>query len=168
MKLFLVDIYEPLIIEWERAFNKFSDVRVVHENILKIAEDTIVSPANGYGAMDGGIDLAYRDFFGVQIEETVRKEIASAYNTHQPVGKALLVHTGHKRIPRMISAPTMVVPQPIPASNCYHAKTAILNLAAQYSEIETVYCPGLGTGIGGVDPAESANAMARAYEDFIG
>ena len=167
MKLYLVDIYEPLVVEWRRAFKKFSSVEVIQGNILTVAEDTIVSPANGYGAMDGGIDLAYRDFFGVQIEDVVRSTIAENYEEYQPVGQALLVKTGHKKIPRMISAPTMIVPQPIPASNCFLAKNAILNIASQNSkEISSVYCPGLGTGIGGVDPDEAANEMARAYEEF--
>ena len=76
MELWLVDKNPLLADAWEKRFNKFSDGVVRCDDILRIAENTIVSPANGYGLMDGGIDLAYTEFFGLRPMEEVQKKIS--------------------------------------------------------------------------------------------
>ena len=89
------------------------------------------------------------------------KEVADAY---LPVGQALLVATGHERVPFLISAPTMFLPEPIKAANCRLAMEAVLRLARSHEvECADVSCPGLGTGVGRVPPDEAAAAMRSAY-----
>src|SRR5687767_4332480 len=101
MKLFLVDIQPLLVKAWRVEFNPFSDVEIICCDILEVAENTIVSPANGHGIMDGGIDLAYSDFFGPYMQDNVFEAISHCPEGYLPVGSAKLVDTGHSRIPNL-------------------------------------------------------------------
>jgi O-acetyl-ADP-ribose deacetylase (regulator of RNase III) len=114
--------------------------------------------------MNGGIDLAYRTFFGLELERTVQAKIKEVAGNYLPVGQAILVHTNHERIPHMISAPTMFIPEPIDAADCELAMVAALKVALENPEAcATVFCPGMGTGVGRVPARDAANAMAKAY-----
>ncbi len=67
-------------------------------------------------------------------------------------------------IPYMISAPTMVFPEQVPANNCFFAMSAILRTASRHPDVVAdVYCPGLATGTGEVPPDDAAREMALAY-----
>ncbi len=168
MKLHLIDISPDIVAAWEAAFQDFSDVRIECGNIMELAHNTIVSPANSYGYMDGGIDLVYRNFFGYEIEHIVQGEIEQRQEKHLPIGEAILVETGHERITHMISAPTMFIPEPIPARNCGLAMEAILQTAYENSDVVSdIFCPGLGTGIGRVSVEDAADEMARVYRGWI-
>ena len=47
----------------------------------------------------------------------------------------------------------MIVPEVIPASNCFFAMSAILRVASLYPvAVADVYSPGLGTGTGEILP----------------
>src|SRR5690348_1808703 len=98
MRLHLVDRSEDLVRVWEVAFRAYPEVVIERGDILKAAHTALVSPANSYGYMNGGIDLAYRHFFGIQIEHTVQRRIQEVAGAYLPVGQAVLVETGHDRI----------------------------------------------------------------------
>ena len=72
MSLHLVDLDSNLVAAWREAFASCPEVAIDQANILQVARDCLVSPANSFGYMDGGIDAAYRDFFGPEIEHRVR------------------------------------------------------------------------------------------------
>jgi O-acetyl-ADP-ribose deacetylase (regulator of RNase III) len=167
MQLHLVDTDPALVAAWKEFFNPFPEVVVHHDNILAVADNTVVSPANGFGFMDGGIDQVYRDVFGPQVEQRMQEAIARRPEGHLPVGASLLLRTGHSRIPFLIVAPTMLMPEPASGSDCYRAMRAVLRLADQNAElVRAIYCPGLATGVGRVSPAIAAEEMARAYSDW--
>jgi O-acetyl-ADP-ribose deacetylase (regulator of RNase III) len=69
--------------------------------------DSIVSPANSFGYMRGGIDGFYTKKFGPGVEKDVQDLIKSEHDGEMLVGKAEIVETGDKNIPFCISAPTM-------------------------------------------------------------
>ncbi|HIE01104.1 MAG TPA: hypothetical protein EYP59_12595 [Thiotrichaceae bacterium] len=73
MQLWLVDINPILVKAWKSTFYEFSNVNVIEADILSIAENTIVSPANSYGFMDGGIDQFYTDYFGLGPQRSTSK-----------------------------------------------------------------------------------------------
>ncbi len=153
-----------MITAWDRVFFDTSDVEIEHGNILDFAEDTIVSPANSYGYMDGGIDKVYRDHFGIEIEKSVQDAIRKTGETYLPVGSAVIVNTNNLRVPLMIVAPTMFLPEAVKPQNCFFAMSAILNIYTKHKKkIENIYCPGLGTGVGQVEPIDSAKEMKSAY-----
>lgn len=167
MRLHLVDTNEDIVAAWREHFREFPEVDIQGGDIMTIAEHCLVSPANSHGFMDGGIDGVYLSFFGAQIEQRVQEAVARRPEGILPVGASLVVTTGHARIPYLIVAPTMTMPEPVASENCYRAMRAILRIAtAEYSVGRDVYCPGLGTGVGMVAPAMAASAMAGAYRDW--
>src|SRR5438105_945530 len=121
MRLHLVDFNGYLVRAWLEHFSRFPEVTVDQGDLLAVAEHCVVSPANSYGFMDGGIDAAYRSFFGHQIERTVQDAVTRRPEGHLPVGASLVVRTGHTRIPFLIVAPTMTVPEMVDSGNCYRA-----------------------------------------------
>ena len=167
MKLHLVDIYGALIQAWRTAFAEYPEVDIQHADILSVAHHCIVSPANSHGFMDGGIDHQYRRFFGNQIESTVQRAIVARPEGRLPVGASLLVPTRHPKIPWLIVAPTMEMPEAVPAHHCARALRAVLRLVDQHPQLDTdIFCPGLGTGIGRVSPEMAAHEMAGAYSEW--
>lgn len=168
MRLCLVDTSDPLVSAWRDAFRQHPEVEIQCADILGVAHTCLVSPANSYGYMNGGIDLAYRHFFGIEIERVVQAKIKEVAGNYLPVGQAILVPTGHAQIPWMISAPTMFIPEPIDAADCELAMVAALTVAlANPDACSTVFCPGMGTGVGRVPPREAARAMAKAYAAVV-
>jgi O-acetyl-ADP-ribose deacetylase (regulator of RNase III) len=167
MILHLVDKNPNVVESWQDAFAGIPGVDFCCDDILNVARNCLVSPANSYGYMDGGIDLVYCTFFGPNIQRRVVDEISRRPEGLLPVGASLLVRTGHHLIPYLIVAPTMELPVAVSASNSYRAMVAILRVASQYPEkITDVYCPGLATGIGQVSPSEAAAEIAAALVDW--
>jgi len=167
MKLYLVDTNDNLVDAWNKEFSQFSEVTVISGDILSYAKNTIVSPANSYGFMDGGIDRIYTNFFGLQPQTEIQKAITKRVEGYLPIGASVVVNTGNTKIPFMIAAPTMITPGSIPPSNCYFAMAAVLNAVNSNIElIEEVYCPGLGAGIGGLKEETVAEEMLAAYKKW--
>jgi O-acetyl-ADP-ribose deacetylase (regulator of RNase III) len=167
MNLHLVDFNGHLVTAWIEAFKQFPEVSIDQGDLLAVAEHCVVSPANSYGFMDGGIDAAYRAFFGAQIERRVQEVVTQRPEGHLPVGASLVVRTGHERVPFLIVAPTMTVPEQVESRNCYRAMRAILRVAGTDAEVgRDVFCPGLATGVGMVRPRNAAAMMAEAYRDW--
>jgi O-acetyl-ADP-ribose deacetylase (regulator of RNase III) len=130
--------------------------------------DAIISPANSYGYMDGGIDLVYVQRFGWGLQARLQSAIATLPSRLLPVGYALTVPTGDAEVPQMISAPTMKVPQPVPLTqNAYLAFRAALREARERG-FETLLGTGMCTLTGRMDPDESAAQMRRAWAEVIG
>ena len=71
----------------------------------------MVSPANSFGFMDGGLDLAIRDALGYGVQKAVQEIIRERHHGELPVGAAEVVETGHASWPFLVVAPTMRVPE---------------------------------------------------------
>jgi O-acetyl-ADP-ribose deacetylase (regulator of RNase III) len=167
MNLHLVDRNSLLVEAWAEAFKACPEVTVEQGDLLAVARHCVVSPANSYGVMDGGIDAAYRAFFGAEIERRVQAAIGCRPEGHLPVGASLVVPTGHPCVLFLIVAPTMVMPEMVESRNCYRAMRAVLRIAGKHPEVgRDVYCPGLATGVGGVPADLAAREMAQAYIDW--
>lgn len=170
MKIILFDTNSGMIKEWQKQFNDILDVEFYQIDIIDstIKADAIVSPANSFGFMDGGIDLAYCHLLGFDIEDKVQAEIINKFNGELPVGQALSVLTGNKRFPYLIAAPTMTVPKDISGTdNAYLAFRASL-IVAKEKGFESIACPGLGTGTGKVSFHDCARQMKWAYKQVNG
>lgn len=69
----LRDINAAVAKAWERQFAGLHDVEVSCGDILERRADAIVSPANSFGYMDGGIDLIDSRVLGWHLEgESIR------------------------------------------------------------------------------------------------
>jgi O-acetyl-ADP-ribose deacetylase (regulator of RNase III) len=166
VRLHLVDSRGPVVDALAAAFRAFPEVTVHLGDILSVARSALVSPANGYGFMDGGVDHAYLKFFGDSLELAVQHAIAARPEAHLPVGASIIVPTGNPAIPFLIVAPTMLMPEPVPRENAYRALRAVLRVAGPHDSITDVFSPALGTGVGHIAPDEAAQQMSLAYADW--
>jgi O-acetyl-ADP-ribose deacetylase (regulator of RNase III) len=159
---------------FQERFSQFADVSVIGECFEWIPTfDCLVSPANSFGMMDGGIDAAITQFFGLSLERRVKKRILEDYLGEQPVGTSFVIETEHSKHPFLAHTPTMRVPMSIKGTDIpYIAMWAMLLAIRKHNEtnqrtIRSVVCPGLGTGIGQVPSSEAARQMAIAYDHFL-
>jgi len=122
----------------------------------------MVSAANSFGFMDGGLDAAIRDVLGFAVQQRAQRVIVERHHGELPVGAAELIDTDDDRWPVLVIAPTMRVPENVNQTlNAYLAFRAAL-LACRRANIESVVCCGLGTGIGGMEPQRAAVQMRMA------
>jgi O-acetyl-ADP-ribose deacetylase (regulator of RNase III) len=169
--ILLVDRHPPLCRAWVEAFASFDYVEVVEGDFFARDADAMVSPANSFGIMDAGLDLAIREELGVTIQSMVQKAILERHHGELAVGAAEIVPTLHERWPWLVVAPTMRVPENIGTTlNAYVAFRAILLAIARHNgsnsgkRIRSVLVPGLGTGIGRLDPRRCAAQMRMALD----
>lgn len=167
MRLHFVDINPRVTDALRESFSAHPEIEVLCADLLSVAKHCIVSPANSFGFMDGGIDAAYLAFFGLPLQQKVQAAIARRPEGMLPVGASLVVKTGNERIPYLIVAPTMETPGEVPATHAGRALRAVLRLADAHPEITTdIYCPGLATFTGRADPQEAAQNMLEAYKHW--
>ena len=163
-----------LFYAWKKYFGSIDQIEVIDGDILKQSGDAIVSPANSFGYMDGGLDLKYSIHFGWDLESKVRRVLEQDYFGEIPVGNAIVVKTGLDTVKYLISAPTMRVPSDISETvNAYLAFKAIIQACLKHNQsssqpIETVLCPGLGTGEGKLPADKCAKQMYMAYQTALG
>jgi O-acetyl-ADP-ribose deacetylase (regulator of RNase III) len=170
MKIILSGLSPKLLDAWTEFFGKEENVEIIEKDITKVNCDAIVSPANSFGFMDGGLDYALSERFGWDLEKKLQKKIQELPEGELLVGQALLIETGDTKIPFLISAPTMRIPTNfnIPTSvNAYLAMKAILIKAKNKKEISSVAIPGLCTGVGRMNPRIASHQMFQAYDEII-
>jgi len=170
MKIILSSITSELIDAWKHYFCNEKDVYLVETDITKIKCDAIVSPANSFGFMDGGLDYLLSERFGWDLEKKLQKMIQEIPEGELLVGQAIIVETGDREVPYLISAPTMRIPTNFnidTSINAYLAMKALLIQAKNNKKINSIAIPGLCTGIGGMPPTIAANQMFQAYKEII-
>ena len=181
MKIVLAAVEESLANAWEQFCGDVAGVSVHRGSILAVDCDAVVSPANSFGFMDGGIDALYLDYFGPDIQARVRRHIYDRHHGELVVGTAEIVETGDARIPYLIAAPTMRVPMVLQESvNAYLAARATLLLVLHgffpngddqgqriAERVATIAFPGLGTGVGRIGAHTCARQMRAAIDDIV-
>lgn len=136
-------------------------IKVIQADITKLEVDAIVNPANSQLIMGGGVAGAILRAGGDQIQrEALRKAPIR-------VGQAIATAAGKLKAKHVIHAPTMTRPAMLTSrENAKLATRAALNCATQLG-IKTLAFPGLGTGVGGLDPEEAAVAMIDEIKHHI-
>jgi O-acetyl-ADP-ribose deacetylase (regulator of RNase III) len=173
-KLILVGRKEIQCEEWNKLFVKYKNVLVIETYFEKLPEfDCMVSAANSFGLMDGGVDLAITNFFGHQTPDNAQKIVKEKFDGEQPVGTSFIFETGNDKHPYVAHTPTMRVPTSIRNTDyVYLATKAMLRAVYDHNltnerKINIVACPALGALTGQVDPDEVARQMELAYRNFL-
>ena len=176
VRIVLTAVDAELAEAWTRHCGDLADVAVHRGSILDVACDAVVSPANSFGFMDGGVDALYLRRFGEGLQRRVQSAIRAHHHGELLVGAAEIVETGYAAIPFLIAAPTMRVPMILAETvNSYLAARAALLLCdhgrfrdAAGTPVSTrvgcVAFPGLGTGVGRVPAEVCARQMRAAIE----
>ncbi len=155
MKFHFRDRNSGMAVAWKAVFRSTPDITISLGDIFAEdvpAADAIVSPANSFGFMDGGIDMVYSQYFGWDVEKRLQLLLQKEHDGMLPVGQAVIVKTGReerdpteppvvfnsqisegaktiacKRFPYLISAPTMTIPMTITGTiNAYLAMRAVI------------------------------------------
>ncbi len=181
MQIILSAVQTSLAKAWITFCGDLDCVNVYQGSILDVECDAIVSPANSFGFMDGGIDGVYMDYFGNEIQLKVRRQIFDHHHGELLVGDATIVETDDDKIPFLIASPTMRVPMILNESvNPYLAARAVFLLVkhgkfktGKYKgeciadRVKVVAFPGLGTGVGRVGFNTCARQVREAINDVV-
>ena len=135
-------------------------IHLAKSDITTMAVDAVVNPANSMGIMGGGVAAALSRKGGPSIQKEAMSLAPIA------VGAAVVTNAGKLFAKQVIHAPTMEQPgMKVGVENVRRATRAAL-LAAARLGIEVLAIPGMGTGLGGVDPggrgARDGRRAARA------
>ncbi|XP_033740078.1 uncharacterized protein LOC117327270 [Pecten maximus] len=189
------DFNPKMVQAWERVFSDHcgedGGVEVSVGDIFKgaPAADALVSPANSFGFMDGGIDMVYTRHFGWQMQHRLQDVIRKEHDGELIVGKAALIpaygeaadaeavdemYNEGQPIKYLISAPTMRIPMEVDNTpNAYLAFRAVILAVQKHNRregvepIRSVLCPGLGTAVGMMPFIRCAEQMLVAYETYV-
>lgn len=179
--LILCDINTAMVEAWQRHWEP-SPVVPVRYHTLPFQEvpeefDCIVSPANSFGLMDGGIDAHISNYFGGQsvFIPRVQKAILEEWGGQQPVGTSFIIATGRETGCRFLAhTPTMRLPEKVAGTDiAYRSMWSMLLAVRNHNrhnptqKITSVLCSGLGTGVGRMSFEEAAKQMALAYKHFV-
>ncbi|WP_436493107.1 macro domain-containing protein [Actinokineospora sp. HUAS TT18] len=179
LDLVLCAVSDELAAAWASVASGRDRVRVLRGSIVDSGADAVVSPANSYGWMRGGVDAAYAESFPT-VEQSVRSAVLAYHGGELPVGEALVVPTGVRRPPWLISAPTMREPSTVLPPDTVHpflAARAVFRLwrdatledgTPVRTAVRSIAMPGLGTGVGHVEPAVCARQVAAAWDEVFG
>lgn len=187
LSLHLRDLGQPLVAAWQRAFAGVAAVTITRGDIFSDADgpiadgapidvvaDAVVSPANSFGFMDGGVDAVYTYVLGAGVHDRLQRLRADEHHGELPVGQAVIVATGHPTIPWCISAPTMRTPADVADTvNAYLALRAALLAVIDHNRrgqppIARVLCPGLATAVGRMPVDRCARQMRAAWDRVVG
>lgn len=171
-RIHLVDRDPALVAAWREVFRDHPEVVPSKDDYFSVSADAMVSPANSFGIMDGGLDAAIAAAIP-GVERRVRERIAKEHHGELPVGLAEVVPTDDARWPYLIVAPTMRIPEDVSrTTHAYVAFRAILLAVRRHAgsgaPIRTLLCCGLCTGIGAMPARRAAVQMRMAYRQVAG
>lgn len=179
MKIQLIDRNKEMCNQWKLQFKDCNDVVIHCGDYFSLETECIVSPANSFGFMDGGIDYAimcyYENNYNIDIEQKVKYRIEHDFEGELLVGQGCFLDLSSRysktEAPSLIVAPTMRVPMKLSndSVNVYLSMKAILNKLKFLQNFSTclnsVSISGLGTGVGEVPYDVCALQMKQAYND---
>lgn len=173
LKLSICEQNKEKALHLAKFFKEEPGVEVLYGSILHLTAKAIVSPANSFGDMGGGLDKAIDDFYGGEAQARVQKEIRENYWGELPVGCAAIIEMHTPRFPFLIVAPTMRIPGNVSRTiNAYLAMRAILVAVLQFNQtrgdkIHHIALSSLCTGVGGMPYHEAAEQMLVAYKTIM-
>ena len=178
LRLVLCALDEPLAAAWHEIADGRAGLHVHRGSVLDHPVDAVVSPANSYGWMRGGIDAVYARAFP-NVEQHVRSAVLAYHGGELPVGESLLVATGVPVPTWLFSSPTMREPgEQLPADTVhpYLCARAVLRLWSNgvlengtpvRALVRSIAMPGLGTGVGGASAQLCARQVAAAWDEVF-
>ena len=177
LSIILAGIQPDLVKAWSETCGASEHVTIYPGSIFDVACDAIVSPANSFGFMDGGLDSQMSEYFGWHVQKRLQARIQEKHHGELVVGTAEIIATDHRKIPFVISAPTMRVPMILKDTvNAYLATRAACILVkyghfddgtAIAERVTSIAFPGMGTGVGQIPPHICARQMHAAFDDIL-
>lgn len=154
----------------KEVFKPIKSVEVVLSDFVLFMEghpevETIVSPANCYGMMDGGYDAAISDYLGWSFQNKVQQYIIDNYYGEQIVGTSFIIDAPKNK--RLIHTPTMIQPSIIKDDKVVYSSMRSTLMCALNNNVESIVIPVFGTATGQVYSMKAANQMFKAYMQIL-
>lgn len=124
-KIYLIDQSSALITAWQQAFADQSTVDILCDDYFAQPADAMVSPANSFGIMDGGLDRVIRYELGFAVEQRVPEDVSHTLHAYLAFRAVLLAIKHHNQ-----------TQTPIRSLVCAGLGTGIGGLTAQQCAIQ--------------------------------
>lgn len=173
VRLSLCDANEDVAAALAESFRDLDAVEVVVGDVLSLDADALVSPANSFGDMGGGVDKRIDDFYRGEAQRKLAGRIAGRWHGEIPVGSADVLAMSTRRFPFLIVAPTMRIPGRVDGTiNAYLAFRAALIAVIEHNRrgevaIAGLASTGVGTGVGAMTGDEAGRQMRAAYDMVV-
>ncbi len=170
MKIYLLSKKAVMVDCWYAYFSGKQEVSIVCDELKQFMQthnvDCVVSPANSYGLMDGGFDLAISEYFGWELQNKVQKYILEKFRGEQPVATSFIIDTGINDI-KLIHTPTMRIPFPVKDPMIVYQCMRTSLITALENNIESIVIPAFCGECGDVSPKVISYLMFEAYKQII-
>ncbi|MFN0201232.1 MAG: macro domain-containing protein [Bacteroidia bacterium] len=156
LRMSICDQNRDIATVFAQVFAEEPNVEISCGNLLHLSADGLVSPANSFGDMGGGLDKAIDDYFSGKVQANVQRYIQTEHFGELPVGIASVLFMDNEEYPYLIVAPTMRIPGNVGKTiNAYLAMRAIWVAVIKHNrlssrKIKHILLPSLCTGVGGM------------------
>jgi O-acetyl-ADP-ribose deacetylase (regulator of RNase III) len=164
---------------WQAFFGRNPKVDISEGNVFDLDVAVLVSPANSFGIMEGGLAEQLNKLCDGQFESRVRKQIQDKWAGELPIGSAEIITSKLDKPRLVIISPTTRVPIRMTNANVnsYLATRGALRALAAYmrqereehgaTDIDSVAFVGMGAGTCKTAPAVCAFQMYEAYCQIV-
>ena len=172
LKITLCDQNMEMAKHWQAVFEGVPNIEILRGSIFDVYADAIVSPANSFGDMGGGIDHHIDNFYEGKAQKEAQRMIQGEFMGEMPMGMARIISMKQTHFPFLIVAPTMRIPCNFSQSlNAYLAMRAILVSILKHNQVNSqvigsVAISGLCTGVGRMPYQMAAEQMQAAYNNI--
>ena len=170
MQIYLLDRSGRMTVCWERAFRGVPNVTVVCKEFDRFMYgnkvECVVSPANAYGFMDGGYDLAITQYFGEMLQISAQKYITQHYYGEQPVGTGFIIPIPNSDV-KLMHVPSMRVPSAVADPLVVYQCMRTVMMLALDNNIQSIVIPAFGGGCGGMKEEQIAALMREGYDQVM-
>ena len=169
-KIYLLDRNPEMVKAWKKEFYADKEIEVVLDEFSHFMNthdvECVVSPANSWGRMDGGYDLAITEYYGNSLQEKVQRHIRDHLHGEQPVGTSIMIDIpGTKQ--KLIHTPTMQKPGPIKVPFLFYQCMRTTLMSAIEGKAKSLVIPAFGAGCGEAPCEVVAKYMKDAYDQII-
>lgn len=170
MKIYIIEKDKNKFKYLSIYFSDLENVSLINQDIKKFLKENpniecVVSPANSFGIMDGGFDLALTEYYGNQLQERVQKYIIDNFFGEQPIGTSFIIET-NKDNQYLIHTPTMRIPNKIKDKHVIYQAMRTTLIEAKRNNIKSIIIPMFGGKTVCCHPQEIAKLMRLAYDQI--
>lgn len=168
--IYLVDVNPKMTDAWKEYFIGCKNIEIHNCDFISFMNghldiDGVVSAANSFGIMDGGLDKIYSDFFGSRLESAVQDRLYEEHFEEQPICSCLVVKIPGMNM-KLLHTPSMRTPGVVLDPRIVYQCTRSALVSAVKEHIKKLVMPAFGGLTGGVPQKTIALLQRLAYNDL--
>lgn len=176
MKIILFDKSSILCTALQDSFRDLTgnilsqNIKIINCELKDLQEvDYVTAPGNSFAIMTGGLDYDIRERLGIASQDALQDVILRNYPYGLPIGDFIILEYDgiDNNFKNVLYLPTMRTPQKVRPYDISFVMSIVCNYALSCSDDLTIAIPGLGTGVGELDPYIAAAAMRAGYDTAV-